>query len=108
MLKLNLAFWLEQRGNHGSPSQLSQASACLAVSLLIPHLIMNNPDLVFTMLDRLIVGLPGVTASERQQDSPLVQLHHALGLGLFLAGLHRQRFMDVAGPQVTGLKCKAL
>ena len=92
-----------QKGAKGSVPHLARASACLALSHLIPALITANTDLIYQTLDSLMLGLPASSSSA--QEVPLVQMHHGIGLGLVLARLFEEHFVDVAGTQVFELKC---
>ncbi|ELT97246.1 hypothetical protein CAPTEDRAFT_221086 [Capitella teleta] len=85
-----------QRGVQKGAPHVVRASACLALSHLIPHLITSHTDLIYQILESLMRELPSTSSNE---GVTLLHLHHGIGLGLVLARLFEERFVDVAGTQ---------
>lgn len=69
-------------------SAIARSCASLALSLLVPVLVVWQRDGVAQVLSVLQAGLPG---SPTADDSQAVQFHSGLALGMVLSSLHHQR-----------------
>lgn len=69
-------------------SAIARSCASLALSLLVPVLVVWQKDGLVQVLSALQAGLPG---SPTADDSQAVQFHSGLALGMVLSSLHHQR-----------------
>lgn len=74
-------------------SAIARSCASLALSLLVPVLVVWQRDGVAQVLAALRAGLPG---SPTADDSQAVQFHSGLALGMVLSSLHHQRLRSVS------------
>ena len=79
-------------------SSLGRASACAAISLLMPTLTANDAELVYRTIDLLLDGL-SKAADNRMTD--VLAMHYGIGVGLVLDRLFGDHFADVAGSRVS-------
>ncbi|KAM3857392.1 focadhesin [Diretmus argenteus] len=87
--------WFLHRSYSGenTASAIARSSACLALSLLVPVLVVWHRDGLAQVLSTLRAGLPGSPSAD---DSQAIQFHSGLTLGMVLSGLHHQRLSDVS------------
>lgn len=67
----------------------------MSVSQLVGITLSSSADLISSQLAVLVAGLPS-----KQSDSPVLQFYHGLGLGLYLASLLEENYMEIAGTLV--------
>lgn len=79
-----------QRSYSGENTASAIARSCssLAMSLLVPVLVVWQKDGLDQVLSVLRDGLPGSAAAD---DSQAVQFHSGLALGMVASSLHHQR-----------------
>ncbi|OWF34881.1 focadhesin-like isoform X2 [Mizuhopecten yessoensis] len=75
-------------------SLLAQASASVALSQVVPALITLDVDRIFMIINFLLSWLPGQPGVP---ESPVLQFHGGLGLGMFLSRLLEEHFADISG-----------
>ncbi|XP_063756490.1 focadhesin [Eleginops maclovinus] len=94
--------WFLHRSYSGenTASAIARSCASLALSLLVPVLVVWQRDGMVQVLSALQAGLPGSSAAE---DSQAVQFHSGLALGMVLSSLHQQRLSDVSVQKDTDL-----
>uniref|UniRef100_A0A667XYM1 Focadhesin n=1 Tax=Myripristis murdjan TaxID=586833 RepID=A0A667XYM1_9TELE len=82
--------WFPHRSYSGenTASAIARSCASLALSLLVPVLVVWQRDGVSQVLSTLKAGLPGSASAD---DSQAVQFHSGLALGMVLSSLHHQR-----------------
>ncbi|KAG7495749.1 focadhesin [Solea senegalensis] len=99
--------WFLHRSYSGenTASAIARSCASLALSLLVPVLVVWQKDGVVQVLSALQAGLPG---SPTADDSQAVQFHSGLGLGMVLSSLHHQRLGDVSVQRDTELLLSSL
>ncbi|AWO95702.1 putative focadhesin isoform 2 [Scophthalmus maximus] len=87
--------WFLHRSYSGenTASAIARSCASLALSLLVPVLVVWQRDGLVQVLSALQAGLPG---SPTADDSQAVQFHSGLALGMVLSSLHHQRLGDVS------------
>ncbi|CAJ1086531.1 focadhesin [Xyrichtys novacula] len=87
--------WFLHRSYSGenTASAIARSCASLALSLLVPVLVVWQRDGLVQVLTALKAGLPG---SSNADDSQAVQFHSGLALGMVLSSLHHQRLSDVS------------
>uniref|UniRef100_A0A3Q3MEQ0 Focadhesin n=1 Tax=Labrus bergylta TaxID=56723 RepID=A0A3Q3MEQ0_9LABR len=87
--------WFLHRSYSGenTASAIARSCASLALSLLVPVLVVWQRDGLVQVLSALQAGLPG---SPNADDSQAVQFHSGLALGMVLSSLHHQRLSDVS------------
>ncbi|XP_029932182.1 focadhesin [Myripristis murdjan] len=87
--------WFPHRSYSGenTASAIARSCASLALSLLVPVLVVWQRDGVSQVLSTLKAGLPGSASAD---DSQAVQFHSGLALGMVLSSLHHQRLSDVS------------
>uniref|UniRef100_A0A8C4HYR9 Focadhesin n=1 Tax=Dicentrarchus labrax TaxID=13489 RepID=A0A8C4HYR9_DICLA len=87
--------WFLHRSYSGenTASAIARSCASLALSLLVPVLVVWQRDGLVQVLSALQAGLPG---SPTADDSQAVQFHSGLALGMVLSSLHHQRLSDVS------------
>ncbi|XP_077355104.1 focadhesin isoform X2 [Festucalex cinctus] len=86
-------------------SAIARSCASLALSLLVPVLVLWHQDSLSQVLWALRAGLP---ASPAAADSQAVQFHSGLALGMVLSGLHQQRLSDISPQKDSDLLLDAL
>ncbi|KAJ8304115.1 hypothetical protein KUTeg_017698 [Tegillarca granosa] len=92
---LSHSHWLIRTVEDRLPvSVLGQAAASLALSQLVPILITKDVDRIYDILTKLVDLLPGQPGA---QESPVLNFHYGLGVGMFLARLFEEHFSDVTG-----------
>lgn len=81
--------FLCQRSYSGenTASAIARSCASLALSLLVPVLVVWQRDALVQVLSALQAGLPGSPSAD---DSQAVQFHSGLALGMVLSSLHHQ------------------
>ncbi|XP_037335022.2 focadhesin [Pungitius pungitius] len=94
--------WFLHRSYSGenTASAIARSCASLALSLLVPVLVVWQRDGLGQVLSALQAGLPG---SPTADDSHAVQFHSGLALGMVLASMHHQRLSDVSLQKDTDL-----
>ncbi|XP_077401098.1 focadhesin isoform X2 [Vanacampus margaritifer] len=99
--------WYLHRSYSGenTASAIARSCASLALSLLVPVLVLWHQDSVNQVLSALRAGLPG---SPTADDSQAIQFHSGLALGMVLSGLHQQRLSDVSPQKDADLFLDAL
>ncbi|KAM9837030.1 focadhesin [Aulostomus maculatus] len=99
--------WFLHRSYSGenTASAIARSCASLALSLLVPVLVVWQQDGLAQVLSALQAGLPG---SPTADDSQAVQFHSGLALGMVLSSLHQQRLSDVSPQKDTDLLLTAL
>ncbi|KAM9424589.1 focadhesin isoform 2-T2 [Pholidichthys leucotaenia] len=99
--------WFLHRSYSGenTASAIARSCASLALSLLVPVLVVWQRDGLVHILKALEAGLPG---SPNAHDSQVVQFHSGLALGMVLSSLHRQRLSDVSSQMDGDLLCSSL
>ncbi|XP_041635386.1 focadhesin [Cheilinus undulatus] len=87
--------WFLHRSYSGenTASAIARSCASLALSLLVPVLVMWQKEALVQVLSALRSSLPG---SPNADDSQAVQFHSGLALGMVLSSLHHQRLSDVS------------
>nr|XP_046235770.1 focadhesin isoform X2 [Scatophagus argus]XP_046235771.1 focadhesin isoform X2 [Scatophagus argus] len=87
--------WFLHRSYSGenTASAIARSCASLALSLLVPVLVVWQRDALVQVLSVLRAGLP---SSPSTDDSQAVQFHSGLALGMVLSSLHRQHLSDVS------------
>uniref|UniRef100_A0A1A7WHK4 Focadhesin n=1 Tax=Iconisemion striatum TaxID=60296 RepID=A0A1A7WHK4_9TELE len=87
--------WFLHRSYSGenTASAIARSCASLALSLLVPVLVVWKKDGLVQVLSALRACLPG---SPTADDSQAVQFHSGLALGLVLSSLQHQRLSDVS------------
>ncbi|XP_046545325.1 focadhesin-like [Haliotis rubra] len=75
-------------------SLLARSSACVALSQLVPIFITRDSDRIYQVISMATDRLPGQPACE---ESPVLQFHYGLGLGMFLSRLFEEHISDVGG-----------
>ncbi|XP_054608420.1 focadhesin isoform X3 [Dunckerocampus dactyliophorus] len=87
--------WYLHRSYSGdnTASAIARSCASLALSLLVPVLVLWHQDGLNQVLSTLRTGLPG---SPTADDSQAIQFHSGLALGMVLSSLHHQRLSDVS------------
>ncbi|XP_024143659.1 focadhesin isoform X1 [Oryzias melastigma] len=87
--------WFLHRSYSGenTASAIARSCASLALSLMVPVLVVWQKDGLVQVLSALQAGLPGSPAAD---DSQAVQFHSGLALGMVLSSLHHQRLSDVS------------
>uniref|UniRef100_UPI0037E81FBB focadhesin n=1 Tax=Semicossyphus pulcher TaxID=241346 RepID=UPI0037E81FBB len=87
--------WFLHRSYSGenTASAIARSCASLALSLLVPVLVVWQRDGLVQVLSALRAGLPG---SPTADDSQAVQFHSGLALGMVLSSLQHQRLSDVS------------
>ncbi|GAA6230680.1 focadhesin [Lates japonicus] len=99
--------WFLHRSYSGenTASAIARSCASLALSLLVPVLVVWQRDGLVQVLSALQAGLPG---SPTADDSQAVQFHSGLALGMVLSSLHHQRLSDVSVQKDTDLLLSSL
>uniref|UniRef100_A0A8C9XL92 Focadhesin n=1 Tax=Sander lucioperca TaxID=283035 RepID=A0A8C9XL92_SANLU len=87
--------WFLHRSYSGenTASAIARSCASLALSLLVPVLVVWQRDGLAQVLSALQASLPG---SPTADDSQAVQFHSGLALGMVLSSLQQQRLSDVS------------
>ncbi|XP_051799781.1 focadhesin isoform X3 [Acanthochromis polyacanthus] len=87
--------WFMHRSYSGenTASAIARSCASLALSLLVPVLVVWQRDGLVEVLSALQAGLPGSPSAD---DSQAVQFHSGLALGMVLSSLHHQHLSDVS------------
>ncbi|CAL9694547.1 unnamed protein product [Knipowitschia caucasica] len=99
--------WFLHRSYSGenTASAIARSCASLALSLLVPVMVLWQREGVAEVLAVLSSALPGAPTAD---ESQVVQFHSGLALGTVLASLHHQRLSDVSKQNSTELMAKAL
>lgn len=90
-----ISFTQRSSGDKLPASTLAQATASVALSQIVPILISNDSSRILPCIRLLLSRLPG-----SKEESPVLQFHAGLGLGMFLARIFEEHFSDVCGSQV--------
>ncbi|XP_067665779.1 focadhesin-like [Haliotis asinina] len=75
-------------------SLLARSSACVALSQLVPIFITMDSDRIYQVISMATDRLPGQPGCE---ESPVLQFHYGLGLGMFMGRLFEEHISDVGG-----------
>ncbi|XP_039996604.1 focadhesin [Xiphias gladius] len=99
--------WFLHRSYSGenTASAIARSCASLALSLLVPVLVVWQRDALVQVLSALQAGLPG---SPTADDSQAVQFHSGLALGMVLSSLQHQRLSDLSAQKDTDLLLSSL
>uniref|UniRef100_UPI003AB0ACCF focadhesin n=1 Tax=Centroberyx gerrardi TaxID=166262 RepID=UPI003AB0ACCF len=99
--------WFLHRSYSGenTASAIARSCAGLALSLLVPVLVVWQRDGLSQVLSTLRAGLPGSPSAD---DSQAVQFHSGLALGMVLSSLHHQRLSDVSAQKDSDLLLSSL
>uniref|UniRef100_A0A3B3YQ01 Uncharacterized protein n=2 Tax=Poecilia mexicana TaxID=48701 RepID=A0A3B3YQ01_9TELE len=99
--------WFLHRSYSGenTASAIARSCASLALSLLVPVLVMWQRDALVQVLSALQAGLPDVPSAD---DSQAVQFHSGLAVGMVLSSLHHQSLSDVSAQEDTDVLSKSL
>ncbi|XP_026208775.1 focadhesin [Anabas testudineus] len=99
--------WFLHRSYSGenTASAIARSCASLALSLLVPVLVVWQRDGLHQVLSAIRVGLPD---SPTADDSQAVQFHSGLALGMVLSSLHHQRLSDVPAQKDSDLLLNSL
>ncbi|XP_047426080.1 focadhesin [Mugil cephalus] len=99
--------WFLHRSYSGenTASAIARSCASLALSLLVPVLVVWQRDGLVQVLAALQAGLPG---SPTADDSQAIQFHSGLALGMVLSSLHQQRLSDVSAQKDNDLLFSSL
>uniref|UniRef100_A0A671UMV3 Focadhesin n=1 Tax=Sparus aurata TaxID=8175 RepID=A0A671UMV3_SPAAU len=99
--------WFLHRSYSGenTASAIARSCASLALSLLVPVLVVWHKDDLVQVLSVLQAGLPGTPTAD---DSQAVQFHSGLALGMVLSSLQHQRLSDVLVQKDTDLLFSSL
>ncbi|KAI4808283.1 hypothetical protein KUCAC02_000347, partial [Chaenocephalus aceratus] len=99
--------WFLHRSYSGenTASAIARSCASLALSLLVPVLVVWQREGLLQVLSALQAGLPGSSSAE---DSQALQFHSGLALGMVLSSLHQQRLSDVSVQKDTDVLRSAL
>ncbi|KAM4714416.1 focadhesin isoform 2-T3 [Anableps anableps] len=99
--------WFLHRSYSGenTASAIARSCASLALSLLVPVLVVWQRDALVQVLSALQAGLPDSPSAD---DSQAIQFHSGLALGMVLSGLQHQRLSDVSTQEDTDLLTKSL
>lgn len=94
--------WFLHRSYSGenTASAIARSCASLALSLLVPVLVVWQRDGLAQVLSVLEASLPGTPTAD---DSQAIQFHSGLALGMVLSSLHHQRLSDVSVQKDTDL-----
>ena len=76
-------------------STLAQASASVALSQIVPIMIAHDSARILPCIRLFLSRLPGT-----EEESPVLQFHAGLGMGMFMARIFEEHFSDVCGAQV--------
>uniref|UniRef100_A0A087XI00 Focadhesin n=1 Tax=Poecilia formosa TaxID=48698 RepID=A0A087XI00_POEFO len=99
--------WFLHRSYSGenTASAIARSCASLALSLLVPVLVMWQRDALVQVLSALQAGLPDAPSAD---DSQAVQFHSGLAVGMVLSSLHHQSLSDVSAQEDTDVLSKSL
>uniref|UniRef100_A0A3P9NBD4 Focadhesin n=1 Tax=Poecilia reticulata TaxID=8081 RepID=A0A3P9NBD4_POERE len=99
--------WFLHRSYSGenTASAIARSCASLALSLLVPVLVMWQRDALVQVLSALQAGLPDASSAD---DSQAVQFHSGLAVGMVLSSLHHQSLSDVSAQDDTDVLSKYL
>ncbi|XP_056225710.1 focadhesin isoform X1 [Seriola aureovittata] len=99
--------WFLHRSYSGenTASAIARSCASLALSLLVPVLVVWQRDGLVQVLSALKAGLPG---SPTADDSQAVQFHSGLALGMVLCSLQHQHLSDISAQKDTDLLLSSL
>ncbi|KAM8747268.1 focadhesin [Acanthopagrus schlegelii] len=99
--------WFLHRSYSGenTASAIARSCASLALSLLVPVLVVWHKDDLVQVLSVLQAGLPCAPTAD---DSQAVQFHSGLALGMVLSSLQHQRLSDVLVQKDTDLLFSSL
>ncbi|XP_037537542.1 focadhesin [Nematolebias whitei] len=99
--------WFLHRSYSGenTASAIARSCASLALSLLVPVLVVWQRDSLVQVVSALKAGLPD---SPTADDSQAIQFHSGLALGTVLSSLQRQRISDVSAQKDTDLLFSSL
>ncbi|KAM6909393.1 focadhesin [Xenentodon cancila] len=99
--------WFLHRSYSGenTASAIARSCASLALSLLVPVLVVWQRDGLVQVLSALQAGLPG---SPTADDSQAVQFHSGLALGMVLSSLQHQHLSDVSAQKHSDLVFSSL
>ncbi|XP_032439079.1 focadhesin isoform X2 [Xiphophorus hellerii] len=99
--------WFLHRSYSGenTASAIARSCASLALSLLIPVLVMWQKDALVQVLSALQAGLPDAPSAD---DSQAVQFHSGLAVGMALSSLHHQSLSDVSAQEDMDVLSKTL
>ncbi|XP_038155293.1 focadhesin [Cyprinodon tularosa] len=99
--------WFLHRSYSGenTASAIARSCASLALSLLVPVLVVWQRDGLVQVLSALQAGLPGSPSAD---DSQAVQFHSGLALGMVLSSLHHQCLRDTSAQEDMDLLSSSL
>ncbi|XP_043953730.1 focadhesin isoform X1 [Gambusia affinis] len=99
--------WFLHRSYSGenTASAIARSCASLALSLLVPVLVMWQKDALVQVLSALQAGLPDAPSAD---DSQAVQFHSGLAMGMVLSSLHHQSLNNVSAQEDMDVLSKSL
>uniref|UniRef100_A0A8C5LP43 Focadhesin n=1 Tax=Leptobrachium leishanense TaxID=445787 RepID=A0A8C5LP43_9ANUR len=91
--------WFQHKSYSGenTASVIARSCAAIALSLLVPVLVVSFKEKVSEILSILTARLPGKSDAD---DSQALQMHMGLGLGMFISRLCEEKITDVSGQQM--------
>uniref|UniRef100_A0A3B3TVA0 Focadhesin n=1 Tax=Poecilia latipinna TaxID=48699 RepID=A0A3B3TVA0_9TELE len=88
---VSLIMFKRSYSGENTASAIARSCASLALSLLVPVLVMWQRDALVQVLSALQAGLPDAPSAD---DSQAVQFHSGLAVGMVLSSLHHQSLSD--------------
>uniref|UniRef100_A0A8C5EA82 DUF3730 domain-containing protein n=1 Tax=Gouania willdenowi TaxID=441366 RepID=A0A8C5EA82_GOUWI len=99
--------WFLHRSYSGenTASAIARSCASMALSLLVPELVLRRKDALDPVLLALQDNLPGSSSADHSQ---VLQFHSGLALGMVLSNLLHQRLSDVSVLKDSDFLCSCL
>uniref|UniRef100_A0A493T3U9 Focadhesin n=1 Tax=Anas platyrhynchos platyrhynchos TaxID=8840 RepID=A0A493T3U9_ANAPP len=99
--------WFYQKSYSGenTASAIARSCAAVALSLLVPVIIVSCKEKVEEVLNMLTARLPGKPNAD---ESQAVQIHVGLALGMFISRLCEEKVSEVPGQQMNLVLMKSL
>ncbi|XP_033093351.1 focadhesin isoform X5 [Trachypithecus francoisi] len=98
-------FYYKSYSGENTASAIARSAAATALSLLVPVFIISCKEKVEEILNMLTARLPGKPSAD---ESPAVQIHMGLALGMFLSRLCEEKLSDISGQEMNLLLMKSL
>ncbi|NWV91751.1 FOCAD protein, partial [Machaerirhynchus nigripectus] len=90
-------FYQKSYSGENTASIIARSCAATALSLLVPIFIVSCKEKIEEVLSMLTDRLPGKPNAD---ESQAVQIHMALGLGMFISRLYEEKVSDIPGQQM--------